>query len=173
MKDELTFKIRPDWQEIERVNTETHEFLSATSLPESAVDTYTMIICELLENGIKYGRKDEIMEVMVSISEHQVSIRVANKVDRADYPHLQALDRTLQRIRGVQNPYQAYLERVGEISREPLGEARSCLGLVRIAYEGNASLDFILEDDDTLNVSAVSRLTRAANSSSHRPESGQ
>lgn len=172
MKNELTLKIQSDWREIERINTEAHEFLSATSLPSSAVDTYTMVICELLENGIKYGRENETIEIMVSITERQVSIQVANKVKRMDYPHLQALDRTLQRIRGVQNPYQAYLERVGEISREPLGEARSCLGLVRIAYEGNASLDFILEDD-TLNVSAVSHLTRSSSRSSYRPESGQ
>jgi hypothetical protein len=170
MSDELTLRILPDWQELERVNEQTYEFFRATSLRESAADTYTMVICELLENGIKYGRQDEVIEVRVSVTEHQVSIRVANKVNRADYPHLQALDRTLQRIRGVQNPYQAYLERVGEISREPLGESRSCLGLARIAYEGNASLDFILDDDDTLNVSAISHLTRT---NSNKPQSNE
>ena len=53
MNDVLTFNIQPDWQEIARINEQTQAFLRQTDLPETAIDTYTMVICELLENSIK------------------------------------------------------------------------------------------------------------------------
>ncbi len=158
MNDELRFSIRPDWREIDRINEQAMEFLSRTSLPEAAIDTYTMVICELLENSIKYGRANENIDVRVRIVEDTITIQVSNKVRPDARSHLLELDRTLQWIRGTQDPYQAYLERVLEISRESLTESRSCLGLVRIAYEGGAEIDFVLDDGDTLSVSAVAQL---------------
>ena len=70
--------------------------------------------------------------------------------------HLRKLDKTLQWIRGFQDPFQAYVERIKQISRKPFDDEISGLGLVRIAYEGNAILDFFLSEDNQLNVSAVS-----------------
>lgn len=161
MNDVLTFSIQPDWHEIARINDQTQEFLRQTNLPETAIDTYTMVICELLENSIKYGSEGETIEVSVTITEADISIQVDNAINSHNRPHLAELDRTLQWIRGVQDPYQAYLERIREISREPLNMARSCLGLVRIAYEGRANIDFILDDNDRLSVSALAPLNRA------------
>ena len=65
----------------------------------------------------------------VTITEADISIQVDNAVSQQSRNHLAELDRTLQWIRGVQDPYQAYLERIREISREPMNMARSCLGL--------------------------------------------
>ncbi|MCC5810768.1 MAG: hypothetical protein JJU06_10380 [Ectothiorhodospiraceae bacterium] len=158
MNDELRFTIRPDWQEIDRINEQAREFLGRTSLPEPEIDTYTMVVCELLENGIKYGRPNENISVTVRIADDTIMIQVSNKVRPDARLHLEELDRTLQWIRGIQDPYQAYLERVLEISRESLSETKSCLGLVRIAYEGGAEIDFVLDEDDTLSVSAVAQL---------------
>lgn len=158
MKDALSFTIQPDWQEISRINDQTRAFLNRTDLPETVIETYTMVICELLENGIKYGRDGEQIEIRVALSDTDISIEVDNAVDEQARRHLSELDRTLQWIRGVQDPYQAYLERIREISREPLNLAKSCLGLIRIAYEGRASLDFIIDDNDRLSVSALAPL---------------
>lgn len=160
MNDVLTFNIQPDWQEIARINEQTQAFLRQTDLPDTAIDTYTMVICELLENSIKYGNEGEAIEVKVTITETNISIEVDNAVSQQSRIHLAELDRTLQWIRGVQDPYQAYLERIREISREPMNMARSCLGLVRIAYEGRANIDFILDDNDRLSVSAMAPLNR-------------
>lgn len=153
----MNITVQPDWGEMDRLNTLAMEFFCNRSLSEAAVHTYTMMVCELMENSIKYGRRNEAIEVAVSINHGSITFQVTNKVDCDAHPHLREMDRTLQRIRGVQDPYQAYLERVREISREPLSDARSGLGLVRMAYEGGADIDFIL-DDDTLNVSATARL---------------
>lgn len=158
MSNELRIAVQPDWREMDGINAKAMEFLGSASLPEAIVDTYTMVICELLENSIKYGLQNEAIELAVSVDHRFIKVQVTNKVDRDSRPHLRQMDRTLQRIRGAQDPYQAYVERVREISREPLGNTRSGLGLVRIAYEGGADIDFILNDDDTLNVSAMARL---------------
>lgn len=158
MNDELRITIQPDWQEMERVNATAEAFFSSAALPPVAVDAYTMVVCELAENSIKYGCGDALIEVAVRVAGDAVGVRVKNRVGREAYPHLQELDRTLQKIRGVQDPYQAYLDRVREISREPLSNNKSGLGLVRIAYEGGADIDFVLHEDGTLHVSAVARL---------------
>ncbi len=155
MSDKITFTVKPDWGEIARINDQTRAFLASTRLPVTTIDTYTMVICELLENGIKYGRAGELIEVSVSIGQSSINIQVNNAIADNSRSHLRELDRTLQWIRGVQDPYQAYLERIREISREPMDMSKSCLGLIRIAYEGRASLDFILDDNDRLSVYAM------------------
>ena len=72
------------------------------------------------------------------------------------YHHLRKLDKTLQWIRGFQDPFQAYVQRIRKISRKPLDDEFSGLGLTRIAYEGQAILDFFLTEGNQLNVSAIS-----------------
>lgn len=158
MVDELRSTFKSDWSEVERLNHEAMAFLSTVPLPDPAVDTYTMVICELIENSIKYGRLDDEIDLAVQINNGVIEIQVRNKVDSDARQHLRELDRTLQRLRGVQDPYQAYLERIREISREPMDDDRSCLGLVRVVCEGRANLDFVLDEEDTLNVSAIARL---------------
>jgi len=43
-----------------------------------------------------------------------------------------------------------------EISTEPFDNNKSGLGIVRIAYEGHATIDFFINEEKILNVSAVS-----------------
>lgn len=156
MTHELELALQPDWQEVERLNDQAMRFLSEAGMTDAEVDTYTMVICELAENSIKYGDSSQPVMLSVRVDTGTVSVQVRNKVHSGAQSNLRELDQTLQWIRGVQDPYQAYLERVRELSREPIANARSCLGLIRIMYEGQADVDFVL-DDDTLNVSAQSR----------------
>ncbi|MFV8833361.1 hypothetical protein [Aquisalimonas sp.] len=156
MTHELDLTLRPDWQEVEQLNQQAMTFLTDTGMAHAEVDTYTMVICELAENSIKYGDSSQPICLNVKVRDKSVCVQVKNKVRSEAHGHLRELDQTLQWIRGVQDPYQAYLERIRELSREPIANARSCLGLIRIMYEGHSDVDFVL-DDDTLNVSALSR----------------
>lgn len=167
MMDELSFTVMPDWTEIDRINTRTREFLDNTPLTDSAVDTFTMVISELMENAIKYGRPGSQVDVSVLITHRQIRIRVDNEVQAEDIPNLKNLDHTLQWIRSVHDPYQAFLERIRALSREPMNEGKSCLGLVRIAYEGRADIDFVLEGD-RLSVSAIASLNASMRSAETR-----
>jgi len=158
---ELELRVASDWGEVGRVNQAVGEFLSGCGLPSEGVDKYTMVVCELVENGIKYGHfsdeKDAVM-VRVWISGATISVLVSNPVGTYSRTYLSELDRTIQWVRGFQAPFEAYIARMKAISREPLEGDKSGLGLVRITYEGRAILDFYLDENDTLSVSAVSNL---------------
>ena len=118
-----------------------------------------MILSELAENSIKYGDfhgSDAEIMVSLDIGKDFITIEVNNPVDPDSGIHLQRLDKMIQWIRGYQDSFQAYIERLKEIARKPLEDEESGLGLARIAYEGKAILDFFVMDDN-LNVSAISK----------------
>ncbi len=91
----------------------------------------------------------------VSISSHTITIEVSNPVNEVAYQYLDTLDKTIQWIRGFQDPFQAYIDMLKEVSRRPMSDDNSGLGLVRVAYEGDAILDFYVSDEGILNVSAI------------------
>ena len=118
-----------------------------------------MVVCELVENGIKYGYFDKdgaMVRVIARVARGSISVQVINPVGKSSQVYLQELDRTIQWVRGFQAPFEAYIARMKAISREPLEADKSGLGLVRITYEGRAVLDFFLDENETLSVSAVS-----------------
>ena len=47
---------------------------------------------------------------------------------------------------------------IKEVSKKPLKDAESGIGLVRIAYEGKALLDFFVGENSILNVSVVANI---------------
>ncbi|MGA2762036.1 MAG: ATP-binding protein [Spirochaetia bacterium] len=161
MNPELELRVASDWEEVGKVNQAVGEFLGGCGLPAEAVDKYTMVVCELVENGIKYGHfsgEKDVVQVRVWIANGTVSVLVSNPIGQYTRTYLSELDRTIQWVRGFQAPFEAYIARMKAISREPLDNVKSGLGLVRITYEGQAILDFYLDENDTLSVSAVSNL---------------
>lgn len=121
---------------------------------------FTMITCELVENSIKYGdfRKNKTVDLYIKILQKKISIIVKNPIGEKSKKYLHELDKTIQRVRGFQDPYEAYVERMREISMEALDNKKSGLGIVRISYEGHAIIDFFINEDKILNVSAVSAI---------------
>lgn len=159
MKNFKNLSVIPKWDEVEKIRNKTTNFLKSQRLSKDTVYSVTMIISELSENAIKYGNfknpKDRV-KVSIQIADGNIMTEVVNPVDMNEYGHLKRLDKTIQWIRGYQDPFEAYLERLKEVSRKPFNDEESGLGLVRIAYEGRAILDFYVGEDDILNVSAIS-----------------
>ncbi|HUI72725.1 MAG TPA: ATP-binding protein [Spirochaetia bacterium] len=158
---ELELRVASDWGEVGRVNEAVSGFLRRCALPTEAIDKYTMVVCELVENGIKYGHftnDRDVVDVRVWITGGSISVLVSNPIGSYTQTYLGELDRTIQWVRGFQAPFEAYIARMKAISREPLDIDKSGLGLVRITYEGQALLDFYLDENNTLSVSAVSNL---------------
>ena len=158
-KSELDLLVSSDWAEVLKVNEAVVEFLESCLLSPETVSQCTMVVCELVENGIKYGyfEKDGAMvRVIARVARGSISVQVINPVGKSSQVYLQELDRTIQWVRGFQAPFEAYIARMKAISREPLEAGKSGLGLVRITYEGRAVLDFFLDENETLSVSAVS-----------------
>ena len=161
MKKSIEFKIKPDWDEIEKVRNECADFLQSHELSDDTIHSLSMIISELIENGIKYGNFKVVADkvaVVVNVDHNNVTIEVYNPVDESAYGHLSRLDRMIQWIRGYQDPFEAYVERIKEVSKKPLKDVESGIGLVRIAYEGKALLDFFVNDNNMLNVSVISNI---------------
>jgi hypothetical protein len=143
------------------VNEAILAFLESCGLAGELADRYTMVACELTENGIKYGNFEKTgasVSVKVKVDRRGIFVEVTNPIGAGTHDYLRELDRTIQWVRGFQDPFEAYIERMQAISRESIEVDRSGLGLVRITYEGRAALDFYVEDDSTLSVSAVSEL---------------
>jgi len=159
MDNTLKVNIKPDWHEINNLRDSCIKFLETHGFSTDLIHSLTMILSELVENSIKYGdfagHNTEIY-VVLDIGQDFITIEVNNPVDPDRAIHLQRLDKTIQWIRGYQDSFQAYIERLKEISRKPLEDEESGLGLTRIAYEGKAILDFFVMDN-TLNVSAISK----------------
>ncbi len=159
MDNSLKLEINPDWSEIDNVRNSCTQFLKSHGFPGELIHSLSMILSELVENSIKYGDfEDSRKEVLIylNISKNYITIEVNNPVDQNNFHHLKRLDKTIQWIRGYQDSFQAYIEKLKEIARKPLEDEESGLGLVRIAYEGKAILDFFVLDN-MLNVSAITK----------------
>ncbi len=163
MNKSIEFDVKPDWDEIEKVRNESADFLQAHELSDDTTHSLSMIISELIENGLKYGdfeTEGNKVVVIINVAANMVTVEVLNPVNKSAYEHLSKLDKTIQWIRGYQDPFEAYIERIKEVSKKPLHDMESGIGLVRIAYEGNAVIDFFVAENNMLNVSVVSNLEK-------------
>lgn len=158
MKKSQAMTISPEWDEIEMVRNKSSKFFEQNGIPDEIVHSATMVVSELLENGIKYGdfsKNKSRVGVDISINSNTITVEVSNPVNEVAYAYLKTLDKTIQWIRGFQDPFEAYTEMLKEVSRKPMSDENSGLGLVRIAYEGDAIIDFFVSDEGILNVSAI------------------
>jgi hypothetical protein len=159
---EFEIIVDSDWGKMSEVNEAILNYLESTELSAEMANRYTMVACELTENGIKYGSFEAngaAVHVLIKLDGAGISVEVTNPIGEGTRSYLHELDHTIQWIRGFQDPFEAYIERMRAISHEPLEVDRSGLGLVRITYEGRSALDFFVEEDSTLSVSAVSEIS--------------
>lgn len=162
MNNEIRMSITPEWDNIEAVRVKAESFLKSKKLHEDVVDAIIMNISELLENAIKYGNFNSgVKEIvaLISVSERDITVEVKSPVKDEDDMHFRRLDRIVQWVRGYQNPFEAYIEKIKEIALQPIDDNQSGLGIVRIAYEGQSIIDFFVNDDNIISVSAVYHLS--------------
>jgi hypothetical protein len=160
MNNSIRLKLKPDWNKLEGIRNSGENFLKYHGIEENDKNSLIMIISELVENSIKYGNfEDSISEIIINldIRKNTITIEVNNPINEIKVAHLKRLDKTIQWIRGYQDSFEAYIEKIKIISKKPLEDEESGLGLTRIAYEGKAILDFFV-DENILNVSAVSKI---------------
>lgn len=159
----IEMTLSPDWDQIEEVRRRTSAFLKNQGLSKELIDALTMVSSELVENGMKYGcfeESDNSLTFYLHLVEKNVIVEVTHPTHSNAAHHLRRLDRTIQWIRGFQDPFQAYLEKLKEVARRPINDSESGLGLVRIAYEGKSIIDFFVAEDNALNVSAIAGIEK-------------
>ena len=158
MQVTLQLALRPVWEEIDALGVRCLDFFQREGVDPDAGNALAMVVCELAENATKYGHFDgenEIVKVSLAVERSFVTVTVSNPVAESETDSLEILDNTIQWIRGFHDPFQAYLERLRDVSTQSLFSSESKLGLVRIAYEGQSTLDFYLGADRRLVVSAT------------------
>jgi hypothetical protein len=157
MERALQIKLRPEWDAIPTVWDPCERHLMAHGLSRDETYGLCMVVRELLENAVKYGRFADgapPIDLLVEVGAREVIVEVKNPVG-VDSEHLREFDRAVQWIRGFQDPFEAYVDRLKIASAQAWGSGKSGLGLTRIAYEGRCVLDFYVDATNTLAVSAV------------------
>lgn len=160
MEKVLTGRTKPEWDNIESIRSQAFDFLKQNSIRPEDTDAVLMVIGELLENAIKYGifPDNDQIDYSISISKREIITEVKNRISSDEDENLKMLDKTIQWIRGYQNPFQAYIEKLKEVSVRPMDDGASGIGLTRIAYEGQSIVDFYVGEGDIISVSAVRKL---------------
>ena len=153
--NDLRVTIKPEWEEVERVRIDASAFLTDRNVPQ-IVDAITMVACELTENALKYGYFDTGGTVTVSIETRadSITVKVTNPIGDPANDDLARLAESIRWIHSHADPLEAFLQRLREVAEQTLESDESGLGLVRIAYEGRAKLDYRV-DGNMVAVSAV------------------
>ena len=153
----LELELPSDWSAVKAVWDPCRAMLRGAGLGEDEAYALAMVSQELLENAVKYGARDGGgIALSLRVDRDDVVVEVRSRVG-VDDEHLRAFDRTVQWIRGHQNPFEAYVERLKQVAVQPYLPGQSGLGLARIAYEARCALDFYVDAGSTLAVSAVYR----------------
>ncbi len=164
MQSTLSIRIDSKWDEVRHVREQSEGFFRQLGLGASAVEALTMVASELTENAVKYGIPDGERRILVTISRgaDAVIVEVKSPMSPAADAAVAKLEAAIQWIRGHQDPFEAYLERVQHASSQQMTSTESGLGLVRIAYEGHSILDFYIDEENMVAVSAVYPLENGA-----------
>lgn len=100
---------------------------------------------ELLENAVKYGRRDEA-SLAVSVNPEGSHFTVVVSIRNESEPgHIAEAERVIAALRGAGDVFSHYQELMGEVALRVDG---SGLGLARIAAESGMGLEVVREGDE-------------------------
>jgi hypothetical protein len=153
----LELRLPPRWDALPSVWEPCRRVLHEVGLPDDEVYALCMVTQELLENAVKYGEFEherDGVSLAIRASPTEVTIEVRNPV-ATDPARLRKFDQAVQWIRGFQDPFEAYVQKMKAASFHRYSEGQSGLGLARMAYEGRCVVDFFVDGDNTLAVSAI------------------
>jgi len=153
----LEIRIEPTWEAVKSVWDVCYQALKKAGLKPDETDALSMAAHELLENAVKYGTFSPGDGIGLRITREHGGIVVEVRHPVAHGADLRRLDETIQWIRGFQDPFEAYVEKMKEVSSHRWAPGQSGLGLTRVAYEGQCILDFYVDESNTLAFSAVYR----------------
>lgn len=153
MNKSIIFFLNSNNNEIEKVSGKTSYFLKSHGFPDKAVHEQIMIVEELLKICMQYSAfksSQEKIRVQIQISRDKITFEVSSPINGIQKKQLEELDKTIQFIHGYQDPFEAFLK-----FKEASGNGSNGLALAKLAYEGKATLDFFVSEDNIINMSAI------------------
>jgi len=157
----MEFCLRSNGGEIQKLEQKSSNFLKYHGYSDDTIQDQIMILRELIISGKKFddlGPFGFETSVQLHIEDNAITVEVKKLVCESAYGMLADLDKTIQWIRGYQDPLEQYMINLSESSGASHLAGANGLGLARIAYEANAIIDFYVSEDNILNLSAVSNL---------------
>lgn len=146
--DEVTISlsITPTWSILREVRDKAESFMKQKGAAHDVVESTIMCAVELVENSIKYGSSaagTATIHFDLGADSDRVRIMVSNGVrDEDDALRVRT---NIERIKSSDDPGALYTERLQQLMEDPRpGESQ--LGLYRIAYEGEFTLDCTYRD---------------------------
>jgi hypothetical protein len=153
MKKFITFFLISNGNENEQIRAKTSNFLKSHGLPDKIVQEQIMIVKELLNICGQYAGFESPqgkITVQIHISRDKITVEVSHPINGIQNKQLEELDKTIQFIRGYQDPYEAFLK-----LKVASDNGSNRLALAKLAYEGKTTLDFFVSEDNIMNMSAV------------------
>ncbi|MFZ5468101.1 MAG: hypothetical protein ACOZIN_01580 [Myxococcota bacterium] len=155
----IELPILDSWRTIEVLRTTVLNCLSTVFESGAYCETLGMIVAELLENALKYGRREAAasersFRLKITGTDDSVEIIVSNPIDRAT-TDLQRLFAVVGELGASDSAERVYLERLQKVASDRA--AVGGLGLARIAYESGSKVFAEVDTDDVLQVKVVTQ----------------
>lgn len=160
MKKSISFKLKPGIDDVEKISQKGCTFLEANGVSGDAVQIQMMILRELITRGKDFDNLRPVktgMTIYLLIEKNIVTVEVRKPVGESSLCKLDELDRTIQVIRGGQDPFEPCINCI-QASAKLNSDNTNDYELARIAYETGAVIDFYVNEDNILNLSAVRSL---------------
>jgi hypothetical protein len=157
----LELPFEQEWRSIEPLRGSILDRLAAAYGDRDGAQRLAMVVAELLENAVKFGRwssRDRLAglaSLLVVADGRTVTVTVTNPVD----PARPGVEELLERLRGIDesSPEEAYLSRLQALMADPDLSAGG-LGLVRMAHEAGCRISAQVTAGGLLHVRASMRL---------------
>src|SRR5215510_2252078 len=136
----IDLPVRNEWKNVDLLRTSVQNCFIAVFADVDGCHSLAMVTGELVENAVKYGDwtgDQRSFRLRVHGQERRAYVAVENPV-RPEDRSVSRLLSTIDRIKTFPSAEAAYRARLLELATEDGSE--SGLGLVRVAYEGHASL---------------------------------
>src|SRR5688500_7304605 len=113
MNRRFELELKPEWDAIKASWDRCQEFFKEAGLTSDEAYALSMAAQELLENAVKYGDTEGTKSILLrlEVGAESVTVEVLGPAPK-DPKRLKSLDDTIQWIRGFQNPFEAYVERL-------------------------------------------------------------
>ena len=157
----MEFSLKSNGDEIKELEQKSSYFLKYQGYSDDTIQTQILILRELINSCKQFKdlRPSEFeIFVQLHIENNTITLEVKKSVCESAYGKLEELDKTIQWIRGSQDPLERYMTNIAEASDVSHIAGTNGLGLARITQEADTIIDFYVSEDSILNLSAVSDL---------------
>jgi hypothetical protein len=159
-KKSMELNIKANSREIDKVGQRTCRFMKSSGISEETVHNQIRLLRELIKTGKKcsgFSSSETEISVKVNVDKNTVTIEVDNPINETGFEGLKEFDKTIQFFRGYQYPLEAYMLKKNASSNSTRSHSNE-LDLFRIACKGNADIDFFVNEDNILKISATKKI---------------